>query len=306
MYYFSRSFLFIAISSLVFRAICACDESQTIPAQSIATQLTHNNNDAPSLAPDGRRMVAITNVEGVEQLSILSMDGSELKRLTADNFSHEDPAWSPDGKHIVYISFKDGDEVVHVMDADGKHDRAISPRTQKAIHPVWSPDGKAVFYCTDDDLHPPAKNTSEIYRIDLQKKGALKLIVEGGVNTYPKPSPDGRHLAFRRMVEETNSEIFVADIDGRNAHNITNSPAFDGWPEWSPDSREIAFASNPAGNHKIYVMNTDGSNVRLVANTPGRGTAPQWSRDGKKIFFTICQRINGNSNCEIYVAPAPR
>ena len=174
-----RAFLFVAISSLAFRAACASDESQTVPPQAIATQLTHNNNDAPSLAPDGRRMVAITNVDGVEQLSIFLMDGSELKRLMADRFSHEDPAWSPDRKHIVYISFKDGDEEVHVMDVDGKHDRAISPRTQKAIHPVWKPDGRAVFYCTDDDLHPPAKNTSEIYAIDFPQRGAPKMIIEG-------------------------------------------------------------------------------------------------------------------------------
>jgi len=279
--------------------------AQTEP-MGTAVQITHNHNDAPSFSPDGRRMVAITMQNGVEQLAILSITGEELKRLTADTFSHEDPAWSPDGKHIVYISFANGGEVVHVMDADGTHDRAISPATQKAIHPVWSPDGSTIFYCTDDDLHPPAKNTSEIYALDFRKGGPPRLVIGGGVNTYPKPSPDGRLLAFRRMVEETNSEVFVADIDGKNARNLTNSPAFDGWPEWSPDGRRIAFASNPAGNHKMYVMNADGSNVRLVADTPGRGTAPQWTHDGKRIFFTICQRTNGTSNCEIYAAPAPQ
>ena len=283
--------------------LCVVSAPNSSAAQYPAVQVTHNHNDAPSFSPDGRRMVAITMVDGVEQLAILSITGEELTRLTRDTFSHEDPAWSPDGRHITYISFADSGEVVHVMDADGTHDRALSPKTQKAIHPVWSPDGTTIWYCTDDDLHPPLKNTSEIYTIDFERGGPPTLVVAGGVNTYPKPSPDGRHLAFRRMIEDTNSEVFVSDMDGRNAHNLTNSPAFDGWPEWSPDSRRIAFASNPAGNHKIYVMNADGSNVRLVADSPGRGTAPQWSRDGKTIFFTICQR---NIGCEIYSAPAPR
>ena len=38
-------------------------------------------------------------------------------------------------------------------------------------------------------------------------------MISGGVNTYPVPSPDGRSIAFRKMLD-TNSEVFVANIDG--------------------------------------------------------------------------------------------
>ncbi len=265
-----------------------------------AEQITHDNNSDPSFSPNGRRMVAIATIASVEQLVIMDVDGRNSVRLTSQTLSdHEDPSWSPDGRRIAYVSKADGGEVIHIMDTDGTNDRPLTPSGQRAIHPSWSSDNQTIIYCTDDDLHPPKKNAAEIYAIDLQTK-AIHMLIAGGINTYPNYSPDGRRIAFRKMVGETNSEVFVADADGSHEINLTNNPAFDGWPAWSPDERRITFASNREGNHKIYVMNADGSAVRLIADTQGRGTAPQWTKDGKRIFFTVCRRITDAVDCEIF------
>ena len=269
-----------------------------------ARQVTHGNDSDPSFAPDGRRMIVVTSVNGREQLSILSVEGTERKVLTTGAEDHEDPAWSPDGRHIAYVLKGADSEVIHMMDTDGSHDRPLTPATQRTIHPAWSRDSARILYCTDDDLKPPLKNTSEIYSIDLATLTA-KPIISGGVNTYPSLSPDGTRIAFRRMLPGNNSEVFIAASDGTQVRNLTNHPAFDGWPDWSPDGQRIAFASNRDGNHKICAMNPDGSGVRLLADTPGRGTAPRWSPDGAEIFFTVCQRDNTGPHCEIYSESPP-
>ena len=82
-------------------------------------------------------------------------------------------------------------------------------------------------------MEPPRKNDSDIVVIDMATRGS-KTLITGGVNTYPSWSPDGKRIAFRRMVNVTNSEVFVANADGTDARNITNHPAFDGWLAWSP------------------------------------------------------------------------
>ena len=253
------------------------------------------------MSPDGKEFVYISVIAGQEQLFRMGLDGSNPKQLTRDDADHEDPAWSPDGKRIAFVLIKDGLEQIHLMNADGTDIEPLTPKEVKTIHPNWAPDSQSVAYCTDDDLKPPKKNSSEIYSIELSSRNITKLI-SGGVNTYPVWSPDGKRIAFRRMLGENNSEVFIANADGSDVRNLTNDPAFDGWPAWSPDGTKIAFASNRNRNYEIYFMNPDGSAVQKVANTEGRATAPKWSRDGKAIYFPICKKVDFSFDCQIYAA----
>jgi len=262
-------------------------------------QLTHSDNSDLSLSPDGKQMVLVSVIAGREQLVRMGIDQSNPVQLTTDDAFHEDPAWSPDGKKIAYVLIREGLEQIHTMNPDGSAVEAITPKERRTIHPSWSADSQNILYCTDDDLRPPAKNDAEIYSINLATRVTTKLI-SGGVNTYPALSPDGKKIAFRRMVETTNSEIFVANSDGSGAVNITNSPAFDGWPAWSPKGTKIAFATNRAGNHEIYVMNPDGKGVRKVANSEGRATAPKWSPDGSTIYFPNCWKSAYAYDCQVF------
>ncbi|HET9991591.1 MAG TPA: hypothetical protein VFQ65_23840 [Kofleriaceae bacterium] len=271
-----------------------------------ANQLTYSLNMDPSFSPDGKKIVYISVISGVEQLFTMNVDGSSRPvQLTHDDADHEDPAWSPLGDRIAFRYMKGGAEIIYVMNADGSHAEAVSPRDVLAIHPTWSSDGTQLVYCTEDDLKPPKKNPSEIDVIDLKTK-KVRTLLSGGVNTYPVWSPDGKKLAFRRMIGEMNSEVFVANSDGSDAKNITNHPAFDGWPTWSPDGTQIAFASNRRSSYQIFAMNADGSQVRLIANTEGRATSPKWSPDGKTIMFTNCRNVDFGVDCQILTVDAQR
>ena len=290
------------IGGLTLLASSAASAQEARPAPPVlAYQLTYGVNYDASPAPDGRRLVYISVYEGHEQLFVMDADGRNIRQITHDPADHEDPAWSPDGAWIAYVQVNGTQEVIRRMHLDGTGDEALSPPDVRAIHPSWSPDGRRVLYCTDDDLHPPRKNDSDIFVVDVASHRVTRLI-SGGVNTYPVLSPDGRRIAFRRMLGEMNSEVFVADSDGSNPRNLTNHPAFDGWPAWSPDGTRIAFASNRNANYQVFVMNADGTGVRLVANTEGRATAPHWSPDGRLIYFSNCRKVDFHGECEVMAA----
>ena len=268
-----------------------------------ATQVTASYNYDLVPSPDGKRAVLIRVLAGREQLFVMNLDGTGETQITRDDGDHEDPAWSPDGRKIAFVLIKDGKKIVHLINPDGSGSEAITPATQSVIHPAFTPDGKAILYCTDDDLRPPVKNESQIYSIDLATKRVTTLI-SGGVNTFPVMSPDGRKIAYRKIVGDMNSEVFIADADGRNPKNLTNNWTFEGWPAWSPDGETIAFAGNRNNaGYQIFLMNPDGSNVRLVAATEGRGTAPKWAPDGRTIYFTVCRRSQEYRGCEVMAAP---
>lgn len=275
--------------------------AQTRPLTA-AHQVTYSYNMDGVPSPDGKRLLFIRIVEAREQLFLRDLDGSKEVQITRLAADHEDPVWSPDGRHIAFIRIEAGTKRVFVSLPDGSEAEPVTPLGQHAIHPSWTPDGKAILYCTDDDLRPPAKNASEIYSVDLAS-GRVATLISGGVNTYPVMSPDGRWIAFRRILGEMNSEVFVADANGGNARNLTSHPAFEGWPAWSPDGRSLAFAANRNANYQIFLMDADGSNVRLLANTEGRATAPKWAPDGRIVYFTNCRKVDSGSACEVMAAP---
>jgi TolB protein len=267
----------------------------------LAYQLTHVDTGEPWPSADGKKILYESMVAGYYQLFIMNTDGSGQAQITHDAWNHDTPSWSPDGKKIAFVSDQNQHSVVYMMNVDGSGVESLSPEIGESIHPTWSADSTHVIYCADDDLDPPKKNDASVYSVDVKTK-ETKTLITGGVNTYPSWSPDGKKIAFRKMIGDMNSEVFVASADGSEQKNLSNHMAFDGWPAWSPDGTKIAFSSNRGANYQIHVMNADGTGVRLIANTEGRATEPRWSPDGKTIYFTNCQKKDFGVDCQIMVA----
>ena len=136
----------------------------------------------------------------------------------------------------------------------------------------------------------------EIYAMNADGSGVVRLTNNSADDWYPSWSPDGRRIAFHSDRDgDGNWEIYAMNADGSGVVRLTNNSA-DGWypSSWSPDGRRIAFASLDA----IYTMNADGSDLARLTNNSAY--APSWSPDGRRIAFY--SRRDGNR--EIYAMNA--
>jgi len=74
----------------------------------------------PDVSPSGKRVVFEYN----QQIWIMNMDGTKLKRLLRGSKKIKYPTWSPDGKYIAYLrqdSRDCYDEAIYFFEVDGEH-----------------------------------------------------------------------------------------------------------------------------------------------------------------------------------------
>jgi tetratricopeptide (TPR) repeat protein len=94
------------------------------PGPHPARKLTeHPGDSAPSVS--GNRIAFMSNRDGNEEIYIMNLDGSGLKRLTNNAANDGLPIWSPDGKTIAFVSDQGGPWAIWAMSPDGSNRRKL-------------------------------------------------------------------------------------------------------------------------------------------------------------------------------------
>jgi TolB protein len=264
-------------------------------------KLTNISSSESNWSPDGKKIAFYSDRTGDYEIYVMNPDGTGVVQLTNVPGTDDMPAWSPDGTRIAFISDRTGDNEIYLMNADGTNVKRLTEHPGDDIHPKWSPDGqRLLFNSSRESRDQKDPDTYEVYSMKADGTGVQRITREGGVNTYASWSPDGKKIAFRKVVG-TNSEIFVMNADGSGHVNLTKSPAFDGWPGWAPDGRRVVFATDmsiPGQQYKIYVVNADGTGLQKLIDKEGRLSVPAWSPDGSRLAFT--RSLDGSR--DIFVA----
>jgi dipeptidyl aminopeptidase/acylaminoacyl peptidase len=109
--------------------------------------------------------------------------------------------------------------------------------------------------------------------------------------TTPRPSPDGRFVAYSRGYDGR-MDLMVAAAAGGSPIQLSDDPALQG-PDpsqrqatsivWTPDSRSIVFASRKDG--KLFVVPVSGGKARQIDEGPGTHHSPSVSPDGTRVAY---------------------
>jgi dipeptidyl aminopeptidase/acylaminoacyl peptidase len=188
------------------------------------------------------------------------------------------PAWNEDGKRLLFIDghsikeFEVSGSTSIVYDGDSEFEGLTVGGSR--IVAVRSPEN------------------SDIFAIPLQPGGLsaagppAPLIQSSAIDSLPRFSPDGRHLAFVSY-RSGGGEVWLADADGGNERQLTNLRAhIAGFPRWSPDGKRIAFHARVPSLSQVYVLDVASGIPRQVTNDSTESGTPSWSSDGKSLLIS--------------------
>lgn len=98
----------------------------------------------------------------------------------------------------------------------------------------------------------------------------------------PEWSPDGKRLAFAKVVEGR-AGIWVENADGTNPVRLTHG-VWDNGPFWSPDGRWITYTAE-SPSFEVMVVPSDGGEPRALTTDPALEYPIGWLPDGSGIVF---------------------
>src|SRR5438105_11508188 len=144
-----------------------------------------------------------------------------------------------------------------------------------------------------------AAGYNDIYRMNQDGSGVVRLTNSPGYDAEPALSRDGSKIAFVSFREGTYCcGIYVMNAaDGGGLVHLPPGRA----PAWSPDGSKIAFTRYGANASDIYVMNADGSGIVQLTTNPANDGEPAWSPGGSKV---ACLRTR-DGNCGVCAMHAP-
>jgi eukaryotic-like serine/threonine-protein kinase len=145
--------------------------------------------------------------EGKDDLAFYSLDpvrgkGSRLGKIkTSEAKRHMDWAVSPDGSQIALVDQdKYGGTIEVLAPRDGAlHEVTLDQRGEHLGSIGWAPDGKSFF------VTGFGPDSYDLLHVTLA--GKTKSLIRSGRKHWfwgPRPSPDGKHLAFVAQTQDTN------------------------------------------------------------------------------------------------------
>jgi DNA-binding winged helix-turn-helix (wHTH) protein len=160
--------------------------------------------------------------------------------------------------------------------------------------PTLSSDGQHLAFVWNGGAGPHFS----LYVKVVGTEESLRLTRQASLDFNPVWSPDGRYIAFCRILKGATG-IYIVPASGGAERKVRNtlwdeqefyeSYYFEGRLSWSPDGKLLAYSDHASRNEpaSIFLLSLDSLEVRRLTSPPGsKGDYdPEFSPDGQTVAF---------------------
>jgi len=256
-----------------------------------AVRITHQTGQAqtPSVSPDGKEFVYLSDSGGHGNLWVATTDGSKTRQITFEkdpSVAIGVPIWSPAGDRIVFIVTRRGRTGEWLVNPDGSNLRQLVPLGSGAS---WSPDGKWLYFQRERCIDKVPLDGGPGVQVRCQDNPAPASL-----------SPDGTTLYYFNGGDNAfgNIDILKARPENGPSELLARIPGsrlpFAGfvWQEvLSPDGDWLAAPLLDRGTTNLWAIPADGRPMRQITDFGQRSVLMvrriSWSPDSKHIYAAV-------------------
>ena len=169
-------------------------------------------------------------------------DGSDVKRLTNNQYYEAEVSVSPDGEWITFGRQIDGNMDIWVMKADGSEEYQVTKTDDwQEGAPFFMQDNEHIIFRAwkKEDYGVVRPTPMTIFTIKKDGTNWRRHTNDRSMNWHPHPAPDGKHYVFVKALSESNWEIFLGNLETGEQRQLTFSPKLDILASISPDGKSM-------------------------------------------------------------------
>lgn len=268
-----------------------------------AVRITHQTGrvHTPSLSPDGKEMVYISDSGGPGNVWVMNLGTGESRQITAPKSNNSPigvPLWSPDGKRIIYAQThndKSWREVDYwLVNPDGSDLRKILVNGAWA---TWSPDSRWIYFSNVSPVR--AAEDYQLFKIPAEGGPPVTVRTERAMGVAIPPNSTKLYFAIPLQSENGIQDfaIRVAETESGPARDLVQIsgnriPIWQGpHPVISPDGKWLVLPLNDTLGTNLWMISTSDGQMRRLTDFGERRTSiarrVSWSPDGKYVFASV-------------------
>jgi len=221
-------------------------------------------------APTGT-LLAIQEVDGQPRTVLVDIGTGERTPVDGPGEAVFPGPADPRGTHLLLVSTEETPEghreTLILQPRAGGEPVVLAPAAEMVRNPSFSPDGSFLVF------ESSANSFRDIYRVQRDGSGLVRLTDAQHGSFEPQVSPDGQRIVFASS-RDGNAELYVMNADGAEQTRLTDSRDDDTRPGWLPDGR-IAWLHQMGASKLVWRMDIDGGNAHVLR----RRTTPTIDHD---------------------------